>query len=705
MNAPRHEYSRFDRLTIDGIFYQPDGQNDEFVRLKRLDGSDICSLFTYDDIYKLRGTSGWRLEKDWFAESASPIEAIKPPEFMTASLTPDEQEALTWLRLVFGAMDELRDSGQMALTHERVEECRSQLEALVLKREIERSNLKAKPRGGTKVAVRVFPSTSTLLRKFRTFRKAGRTMQPFVPKRSFCRAPAFRDHESQEFLRQSVLKYATPERPNKTEIFERHRDEVEAQNIIRRMEGRAELRAYSYSTILRHINGLDPFFVNAGRLGKQKARALASSSSGGLSKLYPMQRIELDEWKVDVRTFLTRLGIIDFLPKEIVDDLPLIRRWVCVATDVATRAILGIRIAAHPSARDAVRTLAMAVSNKNDLARSVGAQANWDHYGGLCTVSCDTGPAFLSAEFQAAVTDLGGHMHFGPVGIPELRGTVERTFGTFASKFSSLLPGRTFSNAKERGDYDSDARAVLDDEDLISIIIRWIVDYYHHAPHGGLGGQTPADCWKELTRERFVPSPPDRLSRRVATGIEVERKLTKHGLRLFSNFYTSTELREHFAHSSKRKFRVRIDPEDIGGVAYFQNGKWHDAPARDADFDGISLEAWRTEFNKISKANREAAELAQEQRAEALRSIRARVQDRVEQLLPQEEAIDAESLEKLEKTLFLNKTWGPMEPGISDEPHGRYGATIAFKDINSSAGSDVNTNQDPDDSGWEVEDD
>jgi len=173
--------------------------------------------------------------------------------------------------------------------------------------------------------------------------------------------------------------------------------------------------------------------------------------------------------------------------------------------------------AENPSAYDAVRTLAMAVSDMNEFARAIGAQAVWNHYGGLCTVSCDTGSAFLSTEFQTAVNDLGGHVHFGPVGVPELRATIERTFGTFSTTLASLLPGRTFSDVAERGDYDADARAVLDDEDLelLRIIIRWIVDFYHHAPHSGLQGQTPASRWKELAKDRFVPSPPDRLTRRV----------------------------------------------------------------------------------------------------------------------------------------------------------------------------------------------
>ncbi|WP_299281813.1 Mu transposase C-terminal domain-containing protein [uncultured Tateyamaria sp.] len=704
MTAPRFECSPFDRITIDKSIYRPDGQNDDFVRLRHLDGSNACSVFSYSDLEKLRQSSGWRYEKGWFAESAAPIDAAKSPEVMTSALSLEDQERLSWLRVVFGAMDELHEAGELTLSHEGLEKNRPKLAVLVHQRDVERTNVEKKPRGGARVQSHLLPSNSTLLRKYRKYRQTGQTMLPFMPKRSFGRRPVHYDYESQDFLRRSVLKYATAERPSKKEIFERHQDEVTEENVARFLKGQPELRAFSYSTVLRHIRGLDPFFVNAGRLGKERARALASSSSGGLTKLYPMQRIELDEWKVDVRTFLTRLGIIDLLPPDAIAALPKTRRWICVAVDVATRVVVGIRIAKNPSAYDAVRTLAMAVSDKNEFARAIGAQAEWYHHGGLCTVSCDTGPAFLSSEFQTAVSDLGGHIHFGPVGVPELRATVERTFGTFATKFASLLPGRTFSNVTDRGDYDADARAVLDDADLLRIIIRWIVDYYHHAPHSGLQGQTPAARWKELTRERFVPNPPDRLTRRVATGIEVERKLTKHGLRLFSNFYTSENLRKHYAHSSQRKFRVRIDPEDIGSVAYLQDGLWHDAPARDANFEGVSLEAWKAEFAKIVREHREEAKLAQELRSEALRSIREGVQSRLDQLLPGAEAVNAEALESLEDTLFQGKSWRNVVVESTETQDHAFGSLLASKSEPDVIDGE-SASSDDDASGWEVEDD
>lgn len=707
MNAPRFEFSRFDRITSNGVFYQPIGQTDHIVRLQRLDSSGVCEDFSYADIEKMRHRSGWRYEKGWFAEISSPIEATKVSEATTSALSPEEQERLAWLRMVFGAIDEMHEAGELSYSHESFAANRLKLEALVNQRDIERKNLKGKPRGGTRVEVHLLPSNSVLLRKHRQYRNTGRSMQPFMPKTGFARRPVHFDYDSQEFLRQSVLRFAALERPSKKEVFERHEDDVREENEKRLLEGRPEIKAFSYSTILRHINGLDPFFVNAGRFGTERARALASSSSGGLARLYPMQRIEMDEWKVDVRTFLTRLGVIDHLPAHAVAALPKTRRWICVAIDVATRVIVGIRIAKNPSSYDAVRTLAMAVTDKNEFARAVGAQAVWPHYGGLCTVSCDTGPAFISTEFQTAVADLGGHLHFGPVGVPELRATVERTFGTFATKFASLLPGRTFSNVTDRGDYEADPRAVLDDEDLLRIIIRWIVDLYHHEPHSGLQGQTPAARWKELAAERFVPSPPDRLTRRVATGIEVERRLTKHGLRIFSNFYTSEDLQKHYAHSSQRKFRVRIDPDDIGGVAYLKDRTWHDAPARDANLDGITLEAWKAEFARIAREHQTVAKLGQELRTEALRSIRESVQTRLDQLLPGAEGVDAKALNRLENTLFQNKTWRSADTtgdDLQDHPFGS-SLTSPWPRNDTDAGSESDDEDDDDASGWEVEDD
>jgi hypothetical protein len=60
------------------------------------------------------------------------------------------------------------------------------------------------------------------------------------------------------------------------------------------------------------------------------------------------------------------------------------------------------------------------------------------------------------------------------------------------------IPGRTFRNPQERGDYDSGAKAVLTDDQLAMIFIRYFLDVYHQTQHPGLLSETPEEALKRL---------------------------------------------------------------------------------------------------------------------------------------------------------------------------------------------------------------
>ena len=51
---------------------------------------------------------------------------------------------------------------------------------------------------------------------------------------------------------------------------------------------------------------------------------------------------------------------------------------------------------------------------------------------------------------------------FCGVAHPEMKGAVERIFRTLAKDLIHELPGTTFSNPKERGDYPSEKLAAID---------------------------------------------------------------------------------------------------------------------------------------------------------------------------------------------------------------------------------------------------
>ena len=334
------------------------------------------------------------------------------------------------------------------------------------------------------------------------------------------------------------------------------------ENERRQRAGLRRLHTVSQRTIERRINRLDPFTVASGRLGADRARRDFASYGSGLPRLFPMERVEIDEWQVDLISFFSALGITERIPPQVRNRLPKVRRWLCAAIDCASRCFVGLKLAQRPSSSEAVALLRMIVSDKSGVAREIGARTGWSFHGGLGVVATDAGTAFQSDEFQTAVASLHGRMEFPPVRIPELRGTIEQAFGTIAGSLMPLLSGRTFANVETRGDYDSAARAVLDDEDLLRVLLTWVIDVYHHTPHGGLRGQTPADRWHELAQERFVTEPPDAHERRTALGIPLRRTLSGRGILLFANHYDCPELREQYRGSRDRNVDVRVDPDD-----------------------------------------------------------------------------------------------------------------------------------------------
>ena len=499
-----------------------------------------------------------------------------------------------------------------------------------------------------------------LLYHFRRFRLAGHNPDALVPRTDAARGPmAVPDLEAEALLRECVWGYATPEKLSKAEVARQTETRFRKENERRQGAGLRPLHTVSRRTIDRRIDRLDPFVVACHRLGADRARREFASYGAGLPKLFPLERVEIDEWRVDVITLFLFLGITERIPPEVRDRLPKGRRWICVAIDCATRCIVGLRLAERPSSSEAVALLRMVVSDKSHIAREIGAKADWPFHGGLGVIATDAGSAFQSDEFQTAVASLHGRMEFPPVKVPELRGTVERFFGTVAGEVMPLLSGRTFSNAQQRGDYDSEARAVLDDEDLLRILLMWVIDVYHNTQHGGLRGQTRANCWGELARERFVVEPPDPHERRTALGLPLRRTLSKRGIRLFSSHYDCPELREQFRRSRNRHVDVRVDPDDIGAVSVWIGGRWHPAPAVGGGLDGVPLAAWSEEYTRLIQRHRDAAELSRQVRDDAVAAIRDRVDLRVSSLLPGSLQVSAEHIEQLERTHFHGRSFAP----------------------------------------------
>ena len=659
----RTRFSRHDRLWIGGTAYLPVDHDGTMLQLMRLDGSGAVERFTHEQLDEQRTSGDWRYERGYFAlGEAKPL--AKPDGTRLAALPPGRRNRVLFLHNACVVIHEMNLADELVLTEASLDKHRDLIVQRVAEREIGRNLAGQTPRGGDPLPMRQLPCPKTLLKHLRRFRLAGHNPDALVPRYdAACRPAVVSDLEAETLLRECIWAYATPEKPSKAQVARQTEDRFRKENSRREDAGLRPLHTVSRRTIERRIDRLDPFTVACHRDGPDRARRAFASYGAGLPRLFPMQRVEIDEWQVDVISLFSSLGITERVPPEVRDRIPKSRRWICVAIDCATRCIVGLRLAEKPAAQEAVALLRMVVSDKSGIAHEIGAKSDWPFHGGLGVVATDAGSAFQSDEFQTAVAGLHGRLEFPPVRVPELRGTIERAFGTIAASLMPLLSGRTFSSPRERGDYDSEARAVLDDEDLLRILLMWVIDVYHHSPHGGLRGQTPADRWRELAQERFVVEPPDRHERRTALGVPQQRTLSNRGVLFLMNHYDCPELREHYRRSRDRRIDIRVDPDDLGAVSVRIGQRWHPAPAVGGGLDGVPIVAWREGLTRVLQRNRDRAEFSRQVRDDAIAAIRDRVDLRVSQLLPGSLDVSPAQIAALDRMHFRGRSFAPEPDG------------------------------------------
>jgi len=290
------------------------------------------------------------------------------------------------------------------------------------------------------------------------------------------------------------------------------------------------------------------------RNGEAAARKKFRPVLNGLSVTRPLERVEIDEWTVDVITCMTSTGMYALMSDEdkvslglyvedeaLLDDPKLRKkfgRWTLTAAICcATRCIVGMVLSRNLGGEAAVQLLQMITTNKGAWSDAVGALTSWDMHGTPELIVFDGGAAFKSQRFRMAVNDLGVMWEMAMNGVPENRGTIERVFGTFATDFAPRLSGHTFNSIVEKGDADPEKRAVLTLDDFTFALIRWVTDIYHNTPHRGLGGETPVKAWRRLSQEYGVSSSPDMEMMRLCFGQERQNMLDKTGITILGVRY------------------------------------------------------------------------------------------------------------------------------------------------------------------------
>lgn len=223
----------------------------------------------------------------------------------------------------------------------------------------------------------------------------------------------------------------------------------------------------------------------------------------GLQLTRPLERVEIDEWTIDILSLLASAGILERLSEDDRKAFKLTGKAVSWTLTVAicarTRCILAMVMTPSATATAAVKALEMVLSGKGALSTAVKAYGRWHMHGLPEKIATDCGSAFKSRVFQTACADLGVEVLRTIAGTPEMRGRIERVFRTMSVSLLPELAGRTFSNILEKGDSDPDARACLTENDLAFMLGAFDREVRRDAP--ARSAQLSADLRPEANPE------------------------------------------------------------------------------------------------------------------------------------------------------------------------------------------------------------
>jgi putative transposase len=301
----------------------------------------------------------------------------------------------------------------------------------------------------------------------------------------------------------------------------------------------------------------------------------------------------------------------------VIDDedlLPFGKLTLTWSLDAATRYPLGLYLGFEPESYLSVKhCLYHTICNKADVRERYGTQHDWVAFGTPFELMVDRAKAFKSKHLRDACRVLGIGLQFGPPRTPVFRAGVERLFETTNTGTLHMLPGTTFSDPRQRGDYESLKQACISMEELDRILHIWVVDIYAHEYHRGLKG-IPAQRWEAMLEKGYYPRvPASSQELNILLGAIEHRTIQPYGIEWETMYYNSPDLRPvrlRMERMEDRQVLFKYDPGDLGRIWVFDpfEKEYIEAPAKAQNYAcGLSL--WkhrvirRYALHKWSKVN------------------------------------------------------------------------------------------------------
>jgi len=351
--------------------------------------------------------------------------------------------------------------------------------------------------------------------------------------------------------------YISPQKPTISHTLE----------VINATLHKQGLKKISYATLRRIIMQIDERYLYEKREGRNKFLNHLKPSAEHFEATYPLEIVQIDHTPMDIQ-------IVDETYRK-----PIGRPYITLAIDIFSRMIYGFCLTLdEPRLYSVGQTIYMGLLPKDNLLKEHGVDGEWNIYGIPVTIHSDNGNDFRSRGLEKFCEIMRINMDFRARRKPFHGGHIERMVKTMSIQIHNLK-GTTFSNIQERGNYESEKRAVFTLKELEHYIVEWIVNYYHKKPHRGLDNISPEDKFKQglLGSDntppigiRILNTYEEKQFAKISLLPYEERTIQKTGVSMFGLKYFD-EILIPFITPSKntKKYIFRYDPKDMRKIYFY----------------------------------------------------------------------------------------------------------------------------------------
>lgn len=345
----RLRLSNSDLLNLDGIQYRPIQVDADAIVLERADQPGVTQSLSHEELHALLCAPSTRYSSGHY-ELAQSLVRQRTPVDLIMELPAGVRSKLLWSTAICNAFLELEAKGKVVRTYASVAENVAMLEYETKRLDGQAFRDRNARRAGAEILGRKFPCAKTLLRLVRIYEEHGHDPLALLPRTHRSGNHTARwCHSTEAMVSQVIEVYATTQRPTKTKAISETLRRIKAENQRRRNDGQDELVVPSTRSIMRRLQGADPYYIHAKRYGVDAANRKFNLFETGVDVVAPLERVEMDENRLDVISLLAPTGILEQLSQKQIDELK--GRSLPVHVAAQTFDNLGVLLTLGPDAK------------------------------------------------------------------------------------------------------------------------------------------------------------------------------------------------------------------------------------------------------------------------------------------------------------------------------------------------------------------